>query len=52
MEVIFPEENILALEEVTVVAVSHRIYPETCKKYDQVIQFQKNTVEQAGKNGV
>lgn len=40
------EENILALEAVTVVAISHRIYPETYNKYDQVIHFKKNTVEQ------
>lgn len=37
------EKNLLMLKDVTVIAVSHRIFPETYDTYDCVIQF-RNTI--------
>ncbi len=36
------EENILGLEDTTIIAVSHRIFPELREKYDSVIRFENH----------
>ncbi len=41
------EENILGLEDMTVIAISHRIFPELQARYDGVIRFADNIGEEA-----